>query len=304
MNRLLTFGLKHPIPVLGSGLVYAVLGILYHEDVQDLVRLIQRDPMWTWGAGGISLVGLGYFGWSIKRRIGVLGGGPRGGGKDGGENGVMEFGGKIWAGLIVFAVAGYVLLMSYPTEVVHYLQFGILGVLLSVALRRVERAFVLTVVFGMLDEAYQYWWLHRHWGVYFDFNDVLLNIIAAALGLATVATLWPEILVENKITAETQGRREKRLRCNAAHVFALTFVALFTVGVWTGLIAIQAADVRDHTLLLLNRMKPFETFWETFNGATAQHHVVRAWWGVLLTALLTIGGIKTVELLRWRIGGR
>ncbi len=70
------------------------------------------------------------------------------------------------------------------------------------------RSIAPAVVFGMLDEAYQYWWLHRAWGVYYDFNDVLLNIIAAALGLATVATLWPDVFEKDKNHATTPRRND------------------------------------------------------------------------------------------------
>ena len=36
---------------------------------------------------------------------------------------------------------------------------------------------------GAVDEGYQYWILHRDWGIYFDFNDVVINALGAGLGV-------------------------------------------------------------------------------------------------------------------------
>jgi hypothetical protein len=217
-------------------------------------------------------------------------------------------------------VGRVVFLMSYPTEVVHYLQFGILAGLLALVFRRVSPAFVLTATFGILDEAYQYWWLHRAWGVYYDFNDVLLNVIAAALGLASVATLWPWVFEEEEHLAAARRRGEqmltKRKSLDAmlpqsiatsttaavaaalretSSLFSIGLLVLFAIGVWTNLIAIERADVGEHTLLLLNRMPPFENFWETFGGTVHAHHLVRAWWGVVLTGAMAIAGVRVVR---------
>lgn len=223
-----------------------------------------------------------------------------------------------WSVLAISAIGGYILLMSYPTEVVHYLQYGILAVLFGYVTRRVGASFVLTTCAGMLDEAYQYWWLHRSWGIYYDFNDVLLNIIAAGLGLAVVVEFRPGLFGErDDRAAARRARRDEEMRVRtgsfsisslfAAVVaslrdtsisFGFLLLVLFAIGVWTGLVALQAADVQDHTWLLLNRMKPFETFWDTWGGTAKAHHIVRPWPGVMLTGLMTIVGVRLVEGMR------
>lgn len=285
-------------------MAYFVAGTIWHEEAQDFVRLLQRERQWMWLMATISSGALVVLAWAIaenKRR----------------RNGGMEKWSSGWMVLVVAAFAGYFFLMSYPTEVVHYLQFGILAVLFGHVTRRIDISFVLTTCAGMLDEAYQYWWLHRDWGVYYDFNDVLLNIIAAGFGLAVVVELRPGVFSERNNHADPQrAQRAQReegdmgglnspsffasiasLR-DHSFIFALSLVAFFALGVWTGLIALQAADVQDHSLLLLNRMKPFETFWDTWGGTAKAHHIVRAWPGVVLTGLLTVTGVRLVEGLR------
>lgn len=80
------------------------------------------------------------------------------------------------------------LTFSVP-EYVHYPQYALLAALLARTLdperRRwpVGRLLLLTTLLGALDELVQYLWITVSYSQYFDFNDVLVNLLAAALGL-------------------------------------------------------------------------------------------------------------------------
>lgn len=92
----------------------------------------------------------------------------------------------LWAGC-VGAVDRW-LTFSVP-EYFHYPQYALLAWLLAHALdpeRRhwpVGRLLALTTLLGALDEAAQYLWITTSYSHYFDFNDVLVNLLAAALGV-------------------------------------------------------------------------------------------------------------------------
>ncbi|MCA9405321.1 MAG: VanZ family protein [Candidatus Omnitrophica bacterium] len=92
-------------------------------------------------------------------------------------------------GLFIIAMVLYTYnlkLLEYPEEKIHYLEYGILGYLFLNALRLHCRppaayfwAFILTVLVGWGDEMIQYILPNR----YFQWNDVLLNLQAGAMGL-------------------------------------------------------------------------------------------------------------------------
>lgn len=81
-----------------------------------------------------------------------------------------------------------VLVFSIP-EYFHYPQYAILAWLMARALdpgrKRVAVGSVLfwTTLLGVLDELFQYLYLTVDYSDYFDFNDVLLNLLGAAAGV-------------------------------------------------------------------------------------------------------------------------
>ena len=92
----------------------------------------------------------------------------------------------LWAGCV--AAVDRWLTFSVP-EYFHYPQYALLAWLLARALdpeRRhwpVGRLLALTTLLGALDEAAQYLWTTVSYSHYYDFNDVLVNLLAAALGV-------------------------------------------------------------------------------------------------------------------------
>lgn len=92
----------------------------------------------------------------------------------------------LWAGCV--AAVDRWLTFSVP-EYFHYPQYALLAWLLARALdpeRRhwpVGRLLALTTLLGALDETAQYLWITTSYSHYFDFNDVLVNLLAAALGV-------------------------------------------------------------------------------------------------------------------------
>lgn len=99
----------------------------------------------------------------------------------------------LWAGA-VFLVWKSVIL--YTTELVHFAQYAVVGLLLCLALdrgRRPQLAFVLAAALGLVDEAWQHYGLH-HWLLgeqthWMDWSDPILDALGAAGGILPVVTL-------------------------------------------------------------------------------------------------------------------
>ncbi|MCB1888057.1 MAG: VanZ family protein [Rhodocyclaceae bacterium] len=106
-----------------------------------------------------------------------------------------------WAVWLMAVVAVDRWLTYSVNELAHYPQYALLGWLLARALdpRRdrlvAARVLVLATLMGAADEAAQYLWVAATYGDYFDFNDVLVDTLGAALGLlvyypATACRRW------------------------------------------------------------------------------------------------------------------
>lgn len=92
----------------------------------------------------------------------------------------------LWAGCVA-AVDRY-LTFSLP-EYAHYPQYGLLAWLIARALDParqtwpIGRVLFWTTLLGAADEMAQYLWITTRYSGYFDFNDVLVNLLAATLGV-------------------------------------------------------------------------------------------------------------------------
>lgn len=74
-------------------------------------------------------------------------------------------------------------------EYFHYPQYALLAILLAKSIDShrkrwpITRLLLLTSMLGALDELAQYLWITVSYSHYYDFNDVLVNLLAAVLGV-------------------------------------------------------------------------------------------------------------------------
>jgi len=107
----------------------------------------------------------------------------------------------IWLAVISTIFIGYTLRLSRnPEEALHFVEYGVLGLLVYRALTHKVRnksiyfmAAVIGVMVGMMDEAIQWATPKRYWGL----DDIWLNFIAIALIQTAIAKgLSPSIISE------------------------------------------------------------------------------------------------------------
>lgn len=89
--------------------------------------------------------------------------------------------------LTLFILA-YFILMPYKSEFMHFPQYALIALLLVALVRNFFSTLCLGALLGFMDEGYQFIGLHK---LYFDFNDVILNIIGTACGLMIALVFWP-----------------------------------------------------------------------------------------------------------------
>lgn len=174
--------------------------------------------------------------------------------------------------VIVGMVVAYVTIMVLATETIHFGQYAVLALLLYPLLRNVMETLTLATCLGIVDEAYQYFWLIPDNPGYFDFNDVILNCIGAGLGLIILRI------------CDQPGREEVNRPLKASPVWLgvlLSFVGL-SVMYLTGWWRFFPAEGSTTQVVLMPAYP--ETFWSMFYEK--QFHVVHPAEAVVVLAML------------------
>ena len=91
-------------------------------------------------------------------------------------------------GNLLMMWASYRLLVTYNIEFVHYFAYMAIAFILLPVLGHLGETVVVVTLLGALDEGYQYLVLSPNFE-YYDFNDVLLNLIGAGTGVVAALML-------------------------------------------------------------------------------------------------------------------
>lgn len=255
MKRALAWLGEHRLAAVLIVTVYAAVTIRIHEVVNTLVRGAQRSlgqPLFTGLAWAVLFVAGAALAVAIARA-------PRSDRP------------RLVAWALLFAVAAalaYVYLFTVVSETVHYAQYAILTALLLPLVRRIGAAMLWANLVGVADEAHQYWILHRDWGVYLDWNDIVINAIGALLGGLCLATALG-------FAADSPPRR----RPSAA--FGLTLALLLSgwALVAAGRIVLHAGPGGERppgSWTVLDRGPGEGPFWMTADWAGKRFHILSA----------------------------
>lgn len=250
---------------LALALAYGLATILPHEAVNDGVLRLQqalgrgRFVAWVGALGLAVLVGMVTLIARACRRPAV-------------RRSLL-----VWSLLVAAALtASQVALISVVSEGVHFVQYALLVLLLLPVIGRVGATMLWATLVGVLDEGYQFWVLHRDWGIYLDFNDILLNAVGAGLGgLLAAAALGMRVARD-----APRWRRAGSLGLTVA----AGALALGGALAAAGRIALAPGPAAADAWLLLDRGAPPPAFWTFAEWAQKRYHVLAAGEGALLLA--------------------
>lgn len=168
-----------------------------------------------------------------------------------------------WIATLLLIVGSYNSLFIMNSEIVHFPQFAILAALLFPITGRCGETVFWGGLLGAADEAYQYWWLSREYPIYYDFNDVVLNMIGAGLGVLLVLTLAPGAIAARPSPARSSSRNRSRATFGAAAIICAAGLALAVgVAAWSGVLRMlppQRGD--DRPAIVLRACGPAPAFW-------------------------------------------
>lgn len=185
------------------------------------------------------------------------------------------------SGTILLAFIAFKTLLQMNIEVVHFPQYAILAILVFAIVRRYVETMVWVTLAGMVDEGYQYFYTHAHWGTYYDFTDVVLNQIGAAFGIVLLY-IWvgPRLSVAER-TPYSWWAMLHSSASRTTGVLGAIGVALYSCG----LLRVLRDDGAPTAAIVLRRVGPSVMFWTpTTWGKT--YHVIQLHEWIPLAALI------------------
>lgn len=246
-------------------LIYYLLVVLPHEEVGKWIAKTLDQPfgrdtynLIVLSIGIIGFIGYFYVIWNGTKII-----------KEGAK--------KLWTKLFVtllLIIACINILMVVNVEIIHFVQYAVFALLAFPLFHTYRETLFWATVAGAIDEVYQYLILAPQRTDYYDFNDVLIDMIGAVLGLL--------ILVAHGIPNKPSYQ----------HYYQSSFfkglwaiIGLSGLAFFTGYLALYPAA--DGSTLFPLIKKAHTGFWIIIHP-TVQFHVVRPLeWG-LLTGLLWV----------------
>lgn len=181
----------------------------------------------------------------------------------------------IWVGIAsILAIACHELLMIKTIEWVHFLQYGILTLLVVPVVAGISEAAVVAFLVGLIDEWYQYQVLHP-WQRYLDLNDIVMNLVGCMLAASLLASVMTA-----RIRARTGWRRP-------ASTLALVILGLATSAFGAGWIG-NYTDTGRFPLQRWARPADPEPYVAWIQESGRDYHRLLPWEAA--TLLLLMGG--------------
>ncbi len=175
---------------------------------------------------------------------------------------------------LLLAMASFHLLIIHNIEIIHFLQYAIMALLLFPITKTLIGSIYWASLLGMIDEGYQYFILAPEKNMYFDFNDIILNTIGAAFGALFIFVHLKKI--RNPIAAKWY---------KSDILMSLAFISLIVGLLFSvSIVQIYPNNEINNSIVLVKKMEP--GFWSYIKHLNVKYHIVRPVEGTLITLLL------------------
>lgn len=173
---------------------------------------------------------------------------------------------------IFFAALCFNILFVVNIEVVHFFQYALFVLLCYPLTLNYNQTLLISTLAGALDEAYQYFYLSPKRTDYFDFNDVVINLIGVALGLIIIKIFKPV----------TKTIQLKQFFKSPAFILLFAFSVIILIAFNTNILGVYHTNTKAQFLLV---KKSFNSFWTTVHP-NITYHVMLPLEGLLVTIAL------------------
>lgn len=180
--------------------------------------------------------------------------------------------------LITFLLVAlhYKFLFEMNIEVIHVIEFALLSFLLFPLLKSFSASIVFTLPFIFVNEWYQYVVLYPKYILYFEFNDIVFDLLGCGL---LMILLWV-LGAETKPIKRSWWKRPELL-------FLFSVDVLFALLVLTCTFSFYTETKCDNTIFVLNGLADPHTFWHT-HVFGAVYHVMKPLEGLVAVNLVCL----------------
>lgn len=185
-----------------------------------------------------------------------------------------EYKRRLWiymAANVLFSAIILNLLFVINIEVIHFPQYAFFAIIAFPLLLNYQQTLIWSTLAGAIDEAYQYFYLSPNDTGYYDFNDVVTNLVGAVFGLLF---LWSFGIKETN--------KPNFLKSSAFYALVILFLVV-TITCISGVLSIYPSDT---TTFQIVREIP-TGFWSTVHP-NVTYHVMMPLEGMLVTILLML----------------
>lgn len=180
-----------------------------------------------------------------------------------------------------FAVICFKVLFVINIEAIHFIQYAGFAILCFPLLLNFNQTLILSTIAGAIDEAYQYFYLAPQRTDYFDFNDVIINLIGAAFGLIFIRCFQP-------LVKTWQG---KEFFKSPAFISLLFIITAVLCAFLTNTLGLNPSN--ENAVFLLVKKVP-TSFWSEIPPKVL-YHIVMPFEGIIITTLLILFYSKICE---------
>lgn len=181
-------------------------------------------------------------------------------------------------GITVFTVSCIIVAMKtivvINIELIHVFQYAIMAVLLYPLLPNYREVLFWASLLGAFDELYQYLVLAPQISDYYDFNDVIINMLGASMGM----------LILRIQGFENKWAYRKWYKSPATQM--MIGISSLIILMWlTGLLSVYPAKESNNSVIFEFVKIPHEGFWRVVPKADP-FHVIRPETGLIILCIL------------------
>ena len=179
-------------------------------------------------------------------------------------------------------VISYKTLVVFNVENIHFPQYAVLALPVFVLLNHFGATVFWVTLFGAFDEAYQYFVLFRNNdATYLDFNDIVLNLIGAGIGVAFIYTLSDLKSESSAFRANSTGKWNKFIMLAVAACILSGGVSLYAAGI----LRLYPDANAPNALIVLSTIPVPTQFW-TVPAHGKPFHIFHPVEGMFFSAIL------------------
>ncbi len=178
---------------------------------------------------------------------------------------------------LVLAVVCFKVLFVLNVESIHFLQYALFAILCFPLLNNYTLTLTYTTIAGAIDEIYQFYYLAPERTEYYDFNDVIINLIGAVFGLILIRSLSKR----NYTYTVSEFLR-------SIHFKIFFGLVLFIVGLFLSGLLVRNYDPQNLTAKFWLIRKQAVGFWQERPRFNFKYHIVQPWEGVFIIGLLIL----------------